>query len=85
MWSWTKEYGQDDMNVDLVTGAVKWVIPTNFPGESFHIGIKASNDHGSAFETWVLTVGNGNVIYVGPSETCTTLNQAWPRWMVVVP
>jgi len=70
---WTKAYGQDDMTVDAVSGKVTWVIPPTLPGESFHLGVKATNAQGSHLETWVLTVGTGNVIYVGASETYTTL------------
>ena len=71
---WQKEYGPDDMNVDAFTGRVTWRIPDNLPGESFHIGVRATNSEGSDIDVWILTVGDGNVIYVGPSETYTTIS-----------
>lgn len=70
---WTKEYGQDDMSVHPDTGEVIWFIPENMPSESFHIGVKATNSLGSYIETWVLTIGDGNIIYMGPNEVNTNL------------
>ncbi|CAN2042465.1 exported hypothetical protein [Candidatus Magnetomoraceae bacterium gMMP-15] len=65
---WVKEYGPDDMTLNASTGTVSWKIPHNLPGESFHIGVKAINAEGSDTEVWIVTVGNGNVIYCGVGE-----------------
>lgn len=73
---WLKEYGPDDLTVNSTTGAITWAIPYGLASESFHIGVRAANSDGVATEVWVLTVGNGNVIYCGPGETYTTIASA---------
>lgn len=70
---WTKTYGPDAVKVHPRTGKVSWDVPADMPSESFHIGIKASNSEGSDEDTWIVTVGNGDVLYIGPNETYTTL------------
>lgn len=70
---WTKTYGPDSVVVHPRTGKVSWDIPADMPGESYHLGIKASNGDGSDEETWIVTVGNGNLLYIGPDETYKTL------------
>lgn len=71
---WSKSYGPDDMSVNASTGEVRWSIPASLPGESFHIGVKACNGDGCDTQVWILTVGSGNIIYVGPGETYTTIS-----------
>ena len=71
---WTKEFGPDDMTVDPNTGAVSWAIPANLPQEAFHLGVRASNTDGSVYTTWILKVGGGNYVYVGPSDTYKTIS-----------
>lgn len=73
---WRKAYGPDDLQVDAKTGTVEWTIPDNTATESFHIGVSASNQYGSNIETWVLTLGKGKVLYMGPHETYTNLTAA---------
>lgn len=70
---WAKTFGPDDIDVDPSKGTVSWSIPANLPDESFHIGVKAINSEGAHEETWILTVGDGNVVYIGPAEAITTL------------
>jgi hypothetical protein len=72
---WTKTFGPDDVSVNPVIGTVSWDIPSGMPSESFHIGVKASNNDGEYEETWIVTVGGGSVFYVGPDEALTTLKQ----------
>ncbi len=72
---WTKTFGPDDVRVNPVKGTVSWDIPSTMPSESFHIGVKASNDDGEFEETWIVTVGGGAVFYVGPNEALTTLKE----------
>jgi hypothetical protein len=73
---WVKTYGPDDVTVNPITGLVSWDIPATLPSESFHIGVKASNKDGDHEEVWVLTVGKGDVVYLGPDEMYTTLKSA---------
>jgi len=54
---------------------VTWDIPSSLPNESYHLGVKASNNDGEFIETWIVTIGNGKVIYIGPEETITTLKE----------
>jgi hypothetical protein len=70
---WTKTYGPDDATVNPITGQVLWDIPANLPSESFHLGVKASNADGENEHTWIVTVGHGEVIYMGQNEDITTL------------
>lgn len=70
---WVKTFGPDDVTVNPIKGLVSWAIPSDLPSESFHIGIKASNTDGEYEETWIVTVGNGRVIYIGPDEDIKTL------------
>jgi hypothetical protein len=70
---WEKEYGPDDVYVNPVSGLVVWKIESTLPSESFHIGVRATNKDGSYLETWVLTVGDGRVVYIGPNETIKTI------------
>ena len=73
---WFKEYGPDELSVDALSGTVRWQVPANLPGESFYVGVMAANGEGQAFETWIVTVGQGQVIYCGPSETHRTIAAA---------
>lgn len=70
---WTKAYGPDDVKIDPITGTTSWSVPAGMPDESFHLGLRASNDDGNDIETWILTVGSGEVVYIGPSEVLKTL------------
>ena len=70
---WSKEYGPDEVHVDPSTGQLTWDIPANLPYESYHLGIKATDDTGYTLETWIVTIGDGNIIHVGPNETYTNL------------
>lgn len=70
---WTKTFGPDSVSVHPRTGKVSWDISADMPGESYHLGIKASNSDGSDEDTWIVTVGNGNLLYIGPNETYKTL------------
>lgn len=72
--TWTKEFGPDDMTVNSSTGAVSWIIPSTLPQEAFHLGVRASNSDGHVYTTWILKVGGGNFIYVGPSDTYHTIS-----------
>ena len=72
--TWRKEFGPDDMIVDPNTGAVSWAIPSGMPRESFHLGVRATNADGSVYITWILKVGGGNYIYVGPTDTYKTIS-----------
>jgi len=71
--NWTKTYGPDAVTVNAIDGTVTWIIPSNLPAESFHIGIKANNAAGEYEESWIVTVGDGQVIYIGPHEEFITL------------
>ncbi|OMH30260.1 SdiA-regulated domain-containing protein [Motiliproteus sp. MSK22-1] len=73
---WRKAYGPDDLTVDPHTGKVTWQIPEELPGESFHIGVLAANDKGFNIETWVLTVGSGQTLYMGANEELKDLTSA---------
>ncbi len=73
---WVKTYGPDGVSVNPITGLVSWNIPESLPSESFHIGVKASNESGEDEEVWVLTVGNNNVVYLGQDESYKTLKSA---------
>lgn len=72
---WSKTFGPDDVKVHPITGLVSWNIAAGSPGESYHLGVKASTIEGSDEETWILTVGNGELLYIGPNETITTLKE----------
>jgi len=74
---WQKVYGQDSVNIDKDTGTVTWLIPDNLPNESFYIGIKATNSLGSTEETWIVTVGDTQVHYVGKSDGMLTIKDAF--------
>lgn len=71
--NWSKLYGPDDVKVDPVSGTVTWSIPAKLPGESFHIGVQASNADGVAREVWIVHAGVNKVIEVGPSSALKTL------------
>jgi hypothetical protein len=74
--TWTKLYGHDDLTVNSSTGAISWAIPAGFPREAYYIGLKACNSDGCGTMTYILKVGGGNYIYVGPSDTYTTISAA---------
>jgi len=61
--NWSKAYGPDDVTINPSTGSISWTIPSDLPGESFHIGVTAKNAEGSATEVWIVTVGNGRRLY----------------------
>lgn len=70
---WNKTFGPDAVTVHPITGLVSWNIPVDTAGESYHLGVKAVNNDGAVDETWILTVGNGAVLYIGPDEAVKTL------------
>lgn len=70
---WVKTFGPDDITVNPIKGLISWNIPEDMPSESFHIGVKASNSDGEYEETWIVTVGNGEVRYIGPNDDVKTL------------
>ena len=70
----TKEFGPDDLSVDPNTGRVSWAIPSSLPREAFHLGVRATNAEGTAYVTWILKVGGGKYIYVGPSDHYKTIS-----------
>ena len=72
---WTKTFGPDDLVVHPIKGTVTWKIPDDLPSESFHIGVKASNGDGEHEEIWIVTVGEGAVLYIGPYEDIKTLKE----------
>ena len=66
---WKKSYGPDDLSVNSVTGEVTWDIPSDLASESFHVGVMVIDHDGNKHEdTWVLTVGSGDIVYVGSGE-----------------
>ena len=71
--NWVKTYGPDEVTVNPITGRVSWNVPADLPDESFHIGVKAINSEGYDADVWIVTVGDGNVLYIGPNEDITTL------------
>lgn len=72
---WSKTFGPDTVIVHPMTGLVSWSIPAGTPGESYHLGLKATNSEGSTEETWIVTIGNGALLYIGPNETIQTLKE----------
>lgn len=75
---WRKEYGPDDVVVDATTGKVTWVIPSSLPHESFYIGLRATDTVGNSdTEVWIVTVGDQDILIVGPGETYTTIHEAF--------
>lgn len=70
---WVKTFGPDGVSVNPIKGFISWDIPIDMPSESFHIGIKVSNADGEYEETWILTVGDGTVRYIGPNDEIKTL------------
>jgi len=70
---WYKDFGHDDIQVNPTTGAITWDT-TGLAGESFHVGLRCSNDNGVGRRTFIVHVGKvqGDVLYVGPLETYTT-------------
>ena len=70
---WLKSFGPDDIQVDPRNGTISWDIPQDLPNESFHLGISAHNSAGEFSDTWILTVGDGNLVYIGPNEEHKTL------------
>ena len=77
--NWTKAYGPDDVNINAVTGSISWVLPSDIPSESFHIGIKASNGDGYYIESFIVHVGIDKLVYIGANETYTTMRQAFDK------
>ncbi len=74
--NWSKAYGPDDVEIDPASGHVRWSIPSALPGESFHIGIKASNADGYHIESWIVHVGVPKVTYIGDGEAFTNIVSA---------
>ncbi|CAM2005863.1 right-handed parallel beta-helix repeat-containing protein [Acanthopleuribacter pedis] len=74
---WTIAYGPDDLQINPLTGQVSWQIPAENPSESFYVGVRATNRLGSATEYWIVKVGGGNILWVGPNETHHTLAEAF--------
>lgn len=72
---WRKTYGPDAVEVHPITGLISWRIDSDAAAESFHLGLKASNSRGSVEDTWILTIGNGERLYIGPSENIKTLKE----------
>lgn len=72
---WTKTFGPDSVKVNPIKGSISWNVPADLPSESFHLGVKASNAEGSDEQTWIVTVGDGQVLYVGPDEVIKTLKE----------
>ncbi|CAM2065526.1 Right-handed parallel beta-helix repeat-containing protein [Sulfidibacter corallicola] len=74
---WTIAYGPDDLQINPLTGQVTWQIPVDLPSESYYVGVRATNGLGSAIEYWIVKVGGGNLLWVGPDETHQTLAEAF--------
>lgn len=72
---WTKVFGPDDVSVHPITGKVTWILDNDAIEESYHLGVKASNNEGAIEEAWIVTVGSGDVLYIGPNELITTLKE----------
>jgi len=70
---WTKIFGPDEVVVHPKTGRVTWVLANDAVSESYHLGVRASNSDGFSDETWIVTVGSGDVVYIGPNEAINTL------------
>lgn len=62
--TWRKMFGPDDAVVDTTTGEVVWPVPEGQPGESFYVGVRATNDLGYDEDVWIVTVGEGAVKYI---------------------
>ena len=79
---WSKEFGPDDATINSATGVMTWVVPSTLPSESFHFGIRATNNNGqTTYITWVVKVGSGNFVYVNGttgSDTTGTGSLALP-------
>ena len=75
--TWRKIYGHDDVQVDSETGKVSWNIDSTLPSESFYIGVEAKNDLGSTQDTWIVTIGDGQVRYVGKDDGMLTIKEAF--------
>jgi len=74
---WRKIYGHDGVKVNPDTGNVSWSIESTLPSESFYIGVEAKNDLGSTQDTWIVTVGDGQVHYVGSDDGMLTIKDAF--------
>ncbi len=75
--SWKKIYGHDGVQVNSETGKVSWNIDSILPDESFYIGVEAKNDLGSTQDTWIVTLGDGQVRYVGKDDGMLTIKEAF--------
>jgi len=78
--NWTKDYGPDAVKVNPVTGAISWQLPISMAGESFHVGIRASNKDGFDTENFIIHVGSKRIVYVGPNETVKDFEDAFADW-----
>lgn len=74
---WSKLYGPDGVQVDPSTGQVTWNIEATLPEESFYIGVEAKNGIGRAEDTWIVTVGDGVIHYVGKDNGMLSITQAF--------
>lgn len=74
---WTLAYGPDDLRINPITGQVTWQVPSDQPAESFYVGVRATNSAGSAIEYWIVKVGGGDLLWVGPEERYRTLADAF--------
>jgi len=75
--TWRKIYGHDDVQINPTTGNVSWNIESTLPSESFYIGVEATNDLGHTQDTWIVTVGDGQVHYVGKNDGMLTIKDAF--------
>lgn len=77
--NWTKTYGPDEVSVHPITGQVSWSIPANQAGESFYVGVQATNAVTSGIdeEVWLVHVSVPKVVYIGANETYKTLSSAF--------
>jgi len=75
--TWRKIYGHDGVQVNSETGKVSWDIDFTLPSESFYIGVEAKNDLGSTQDTWIVTIGDGQVRYVGKDDGMLTIKEAF--------
>ena len=61
---WEKSFGPDEVSVDAATGAIRWDVSEETAAESYYLGVIAKNQYGSSEQIWIVTLGDGDVVYI---------------------
>jgi hypothetical protein len=73
---WTKDYGPDGVVVHPLTGQVTWDIDPAMAADSFHVGLKISDENKTVYTNFIVHVKKSQVITVGENGDYSSIRAA---------